>query len=209
MDEKQNKDLYSYEYDYDNLYCYKDSIVLKNKLNIKDKDKFFKAEREITSLRTTQSLVNPIKGNFDEDHLKAIHRFLFSDIYEWAGEIRTINISKGNSFCQALYIEDFLKKLFKELKNESYLDNLPKEELIKRLSYYLGEINAIHAFREGNGRTQRLFVTYLARRQGYDLQFANVEPQQMIDASYNSFLGDYELLDNLIASCLVKRDDEE
>ena len=203
-DNQHTQNIYSYEYDYDTLYCYPSSTVLKNKLNIKDKARFFKAEREITSLRTTQALVNPIPGDLDENHLKAIHRFLFSDIYTWAGEIRTINISKGNSFCQALYIEDFLMKLFHELKQEKYLDGLNEEELIKRLSYYLGEINAIHAFREGNGRTQRLFVTYLARRQGYDLQFANVSPQDMVDASYNSFIGDYEAMNALIAKCLIK-----
>ena len=202
--DEHTQNIYSYEYDYDTLYCYPDSTVLKNKLNIKDKDIFFKAEREITSLRTTQALVNPIEGNFDEEHLKKIHHFLFSDIYEWAGEIRTINISKGNSFCQALYIEDFLKKLFKELKNENYLEGLSREDMVKRLSYYLGEINAIHAFREGNGRTQSLFVTYLARKNGYDLQFANVDAQDMIDASYNSFIGDYDLMDSLIDKCLTK-----
>ena len=76
--------------------------------------------------------------------------------------------------------------------------------MVKRLSYYLGEINAIHAFREGNGRTQRLFVTYLARKNGYDLQFANVDAQDMIDASYNSFIGDYDLMDSLIDKCLTR-----
>ena len=198
-------DSYSYEYDFDSLYCYPDSVVLKNKLNIKDKDIFFKAERAITALRTTQALLEPIHGKFDFTHLKNIHKFLFNDIYEWAGEIRTVNISKGNSFCQALYIEQEIEKVFVNLKKEKFLDGVTeKSDLAKRLSYYMGEINAVHPFREGNGRTQRLFITYLDRRQGWDLQFANIQPKEMIDASYNSFIGDYELLDKLIERCLVK-----
>ena len=197
-------DDYSYEYDFDRFYCYPQSNVLKNKLNIRDRELFFKAEREITSLRTTQALVEPVPGTFDIAHLKAIHYFLFSDIYTWAGEIRTVNISKGNLFCQTMYIDQELTRIFTQLKSEKYLKNISeKPALARRLSYYMGEINAVHPFREGNGRTQRLFITYLARRQGWDIQFANVQPQDMIDASYNSFLGDYALLDKLIETCLI------
>ena len=197
-------DDYSYEYDFDRFYCYPDSNVLKNKLNIKDRQLFIKAERGITSLRTTQALIQPVPGNFDISHLKAIHRFLFGDIYSWAGEIRTVNISKGNLFCQTMFIEQELSRVFNELKAEKFLDDVSQKSVLAcRLSYYMSEINAVHPFREGNGRTQRLFITYLARRQGWDLQFANVQPQDMIDASYNSFLGDYDLMDNLIDSCLI------
>lgn len=195
---------YSYEYDFDKFYCYPGSNVLKNKLNIKDRKLFIKAERGITSLRTTQALITPIKGKFDINHLKSIHKFLFGDIYTWAGQIRTVNISKGNLFCQTMYIEQELTRVFNELKAEGYVKNVRDKGLLAgRLSYYLSEINAVHPFREGNGRTQRLFVTYLARSNNWDLQFANISPEEMIDASYNSFLGDYSQMDSLIASCLV------
>jgi cell filamentation protein len=89
---------YYYEYEHDIYYCYLGSFVLKNKLNIRNEDELKAAEREITSLRTAQALMNRIEGNFDFKHSAKIHRFLFGDIYEWAGKIRTVNISKGNQF---------------------------------------------------------------------------------------------------------------
>jgi cell filamentation protein len=79
------------------------------------------AEREITSLRTAQAMVNRIDGNFDFEHLKRIHYFLFGDIYEWAGKIRTVNISNGNQFCLCEYIQDQMNEVFKKLYRENYL----------------------------------------------------------------------------------------
>ncbi len=89
---------YFYEYDQDAYYCYAGTHVLKNKLNIRDCEKLKEAEREIVALRIAQAAVNPITGKFDLPHLKRIHRFLFSDIYSWAGKIRMINISKEQHF---------------------------------------------------------------------------------------------------------------
>ena len=146
---------YCYEYEYDSYYCYPNSYVLKNKLNIENTKELVKAEREITSIRTAQALLNRIKGNFDFKHLKKIHQFLFGDIYEWAGKIRTVNISKGNQFCRCEFIQDQMDILFDKLREEDYLKKCTnKEEIAQKLAYYLGEINAIHPFREGNA-TQR------------------------------------------------------
>jgi cell filamentation protein len=83
-------DEYYHEYEQDIYYCYPNSFVLKNKLNILNADELKAAEKEITSLRTAQAMVNRIEGKFDFEHLKKIHRFLFGDIYEWAGKIRTV-----------------------------------------------------------------------------------------------------------------------
>ncbi|MEG2199414.1 MAG: cell filamentation protein Fic, partial [Anaerovorax sp.] len=100
-----NKD-YSYGYAWDERYCYPNSNVLKNKLGITDADQLRTAEREITSLRMASAKMHPINGNFDLGHLLAIHRYVFGDIYDWAGEIRWVNIAKGNVFCQVQYIEE-------------------------------------------------------------------------------------------------------
>jgi len=112
---------YLYEYELDAYYCYPGTNVLKNKLNIHDSTILTEAEREIASLRIAQAAVNPIVGRFDLPHLKRIHRFLFSDIYAWAGKIRMINISKGTTFCLFQHIEEQSNFLFHELKNEDYL----------------------------------------------------------------------------------------
>ena len=87
---------YNYEFEYDIRYCYPNSNVLKNKLNIVNAELLEEAERRITSLRTTEAMKKGIRGKFDFNHLKRIHKFLFGDIYDWAGKIRVVNISKGN-----------------------------------------------------------------------------------------------------------------
>ena len=83
----------------DNQYCYPGSIVLKNKLNITDVRELSGAEKELTAIRLYELQENPIKGKFDFAHLRAIHKYIFQDLYQWAGKIRTVEIGKGNLFC--------------------------------------------------------------------------------------------------------------
>lgn len=197
---------YSYEYEYDNRYCYPHSTVLINKLGITDACLLNSAEREVTSLRIGQLLAHHLNGNFDLDHLKDIHKFLFGDLYPWAGEFRKVNIAKGNQFCRNEYIEAQLTALFDALKAENYLRNCTDRiVLAKRLAYYLGEINAIHPFREGNGRAQRMFIEHLAFANDFELDFAKVTDADMLEASVQSFNGDYRLLETLIENALSRR----
>lgn len=167
-------DIYYYEYEQDNYYCYSGTYVLKNELNITDADVLKNAEREITALRTAQLMQNPMDGEFNFDYLKKIHQFLFGDIYEWAGHIRTVNISKGNEFCRCEFIESQMNEIMDKLKRENYLEDLPKEKLALKLAFFLGEINAIHPFREGNGRCQRMFIELLAVHAGFQLDFSKI-----------------------------------
>ena len=161
---------YRYEYEYDVRYCYPGSNVLKNKLNITDMDILEEAERRITSLRTVEAMKNGIRGKFDFDHLKRIHKFLFGDIYDWAGKVRLVNISKGNQFCRVEYIEQQMIEIFEKLQSEDYLQKVGSQsELAKRLAYYLGEINAIHPFREGNTRTCVTFLWHYL--QAHNIEF--------------------------------------
>ena len=200
----QNVDNY-YEWENDNYYCYPHSNVLKNKFNIHSDEELKNIERQVTSVRAAQILRNPIKGNFDEAHLKEIHKNLFQDIYYWAGEFRKVNISKGNPFCLFEYVPEQLHNLFQELKNESYLAFLDKETLASRLAYYLGELNAIHPFREGNGRTQRLFIMELALKNGYILDLSKVKQKEMLYASIQSFDLNYGPMTKIIRDSLRKK----
>ncbi len=188
---------YDYSYERDHRYCYPHSNVLINKLGIEDADKLHIAEREITSLRIANAKINVIKGDFDLVHLRRIHKYIFGDIYEWAGEIRWVNIAKGNMFCNYEFIEANADSLFKKLKNENYLKDVSKDEIPLRLAYYLSEINVLHPFREGNGRVQRLFIEYLAENVGYSVDFSQVTDKQMIEASAASFLRDYAKMDEI------------
>lgn len=182
---------YDYSYEWDQRYCYPHSNVIRNKLGIEDAGKLHIAEREITSLRIANAKVNVIKGNFDLTHLKKIHKYIFGDIYAWAGEIRWVNIAKGNMFCNYEFIESNADSLFKKIKEENYLKGISKEEVPLRLAYYLSEINVLHPFREGNGRVQRLFIEYLAENAGYSVDFSQVTDKQMVKASAESFMCDY------------------
>lgn len=132
---------YSYSYDWDEQYCYPHSNVLKNKLDITDSDKLVNAERELTSLKLAAAKLNYIKGRFDFDHLRRIHRYLFGDIYTWAGKIRTVDIAKGNQFCLCYNIESYANIIFQKLKQENFLIDSNNAPI--RLAYYLSEINAL------------------------------------------------------------------
>jgi cell filamentation protein len=188
---------YEYSYEWDQRYCYPHSNVLINKLGIRDAEKLQIAEREITSLRIANAKINVIKGNFDLLHLRKIHKYIFGDIYEWAGEIRWVNIAKGNMFCNYEFIEQNADQLFTKLKKENYLKDASADEIPIRLAHYLGEINALHPFREGNGRVQRLFIEYLAENAGYRVDFSEVTDKEMIKASAASFLCDYSKMNEL------------
>lgn len=189
---------------YDTTYCYPDSDVLVNRLNITDGDKLAEAERRFTMVRLFELLRNPVPGMFNLNHLCAIHRYIFQDLYEWAGRIRTVDISKGYYFCHCQYIQTGADKLFKDLKSENLLQNLPLDTFVSRISYYFSEINALHPFREGNGRAQREFVRSLALCNGYLLKFSNVSPEDMIKASIDSFTCDYRKTEEMFRACLVK-----
>ena len=183
-------------------YCYPNSRTLKNKLNIRDFDRLWEAERRLVKYREVELLNGGINGRFNFEHLKRIHRYLFQDVYDWAGEVRTVDIAKGNLFCRCFAIEAEAERIFGELKQEKYLRDLKAGEFAKRLAYYLAEVNALHPFREGNGRTQREFIRQLAYQNGYFLSYAGITAEEMVEASKASFRLDYEPLERIILNHL-------
>lgn len=188
---------YSYDYEWDEEYCYPQSKVLLNQLNITDAEHLSEAEREITALKAAKAIDVPLKGSLDLKHLQSIHRYLFGEIYDWAGKLRHVNISKGNQFCLAQNLDLYAADLFRKLEEEQYLLKTPQEELPVRLAYYLSEINVLHPFREGNGRAQRIFIQYLAHAAGYEVSFAEVSQREMIIASAESFACDYTSINEM------------
>ena len=186
------------------IHCYPNTNVLINKLNIKDGSVLAKYEAKITAAKSLALRQKGITGNFDIEHFKEIHRYLFEDIYPFAGKLRDENISKGEfRFAGFEYIEQELKRLLMELKEENYLEGLKKEDLAKRLAYYLSELNVLHPFREGNGRTTREFIRQLALKNGYKLNLGKVLPQEMLKASIESII-DTTHLEKLLNECLEK-----
>jgi len=174
----------------DDPYIYPGSTVLKNKYEIKTQEVLKEIEAEATTVTIAQLRENPIKGNFDLAHLQAIHKQIFDPVYEWAGELRTITIEKGTTtFCPKEKLERTQKALFGALKKENFLKGTTPEQFADRAAYYFGELNKLHPFREGNGRTQREFMYQLSKEAGHNLDLTYVDGHEMIIASLNHFQG--------------------
>ncbi|MFT4106607.1 MAG: Fic family protein [Lacrimispora sp.] len=186
----------------DKIYCYPDSDVLKNRLNIRDQERLYEAEKKLVMFRLNDLLESPVNGKFDFKHLQLIHKCLFQDVYSWAGKVRTVDIAKSNLFCKVQFINMQAQDIFDKLREERYLAGLPKDEFIKKISYYFSEINALHPFREGNGRTQREFIRQLALYNGYMLYFARTSESEMLEASADSFLCNYDKMEALFKKIL-------
>ena len=201
MDEK-NLELYEAR---NSIYCYENSNVLINNLNIKDNKKLQEAEEKIVAMKLYILRQNKNIGNFSMNHFLNIHKFLFEDIYPFAGKTRKENIAKGYfSFAEWEYIDDELNRLFNKLKEENYLKNCKtKEQLSKELAFYLSELNVLHPFREGNGRTIREFIRQLAYENGYLFNLKNISSNEFYEASVKSTI-DTSDLEKVIYECLEK-----
>jgi len=198
-------DKYKYSYlDDKGIYCYEDSDVLINKLNIRDEKIFYKAERLYSSIRQSELNASPLKGDLDFNHLKAIHRYLFQDLFYWAGKVRTVAIAKASMFCLPQYIEGYATDIFSKLKKENYYKNYSKEAFVEAITNLLGDINALHPFREGNGRTQREFIRYIGLLNGYGFDWSLVSSEENIIASYESVNGDNTKLKAIITKIIFK-----
>lgn len=168
-------------------YCYPGTTVLINRLEIRDPDELQAFEEEITRERAAEPLP---AGRLSVNHFKSIHRHLFQDVYDWAGRIRTIRISKGESmFCYPENIHAQLRNLFDWLSEQQYLRERSLRDFSAGAAHFLAELNAIHAFRDGNGRTQLTFVALVAVGAGHPLRFEGLDPASFLDAMIASFQG--------------------
>lgn len=192
-------------YDADDTYCYPGTSVLRNKAGIKDAVELDLYEGELSTLRSIELLEQPINGDFDLEHLCSIHFALFQDVYDWAGEIRSVDISRGNSrFANVRFINSAASTLFKNLARENWLRTLNVDSLSVRLAFYLSEINALHPFRDGNGRVQRIFISQLCQSAGYSLDYTNLDQKQVYEAMELAFNGDESHLAKLLKCRLTK-----
>lgn len=175
--------------------CYPGTSILVNKFDIRDEEKLNEVESVLSSTRYAEWLNTPKADTFDFEHYKAIHRYLFSDLYDWAGQVRTVNISKkGTQFTDAEHIEDQAALIFKRLRNYNYFKNLPHNEFVEEIVDFYCVTNALHPFREGNGRTQRVFLTQLIRNAGYDISFADMDTDLLMIATIQAAQGVTDLL---------------
>jgi cell filamentation protein len=184
----------------DDPYTYENSTVLINKLDLREQSELDDFEAEITNARAGEPLP---EGNLDFAHFCAVHRHLFQDVFEWAGIPRTVRISKqGSAFCFPEHIDTQATKLFSELKARKYLEKLSADDFAENSAHFLAELNAVHTFREGNGRAQLTFFALLANRAGQTLDLEKLDPDAMLHAMIVSFDGDESELRTIIKNLI-------
>ena len=185
------------------VYCYKGTNVLVNKMNIKDPIALKNYETSVIGLKLMALSKQGITGKFDVSHFVSIHKFLFEDIYPFAGLFRTENIAKDCfQFAEWEYIENELTRLLSELKSENFLANLTKEKFAERLAYYWAELNVLHPFREGNGRTQRIFISQLIRHAGYEIEFSKISADDLMSATIKAANGVNDYLKDIFTKVI-------
>ena len=177
-------------------YCYEGTTCLKNKFEIRDPRVLDEFEGSLVLGK--QLIFQKSKDVFDfsENQYRQIHRFLFEDIYDWAGEYRIVDISKGATrFAPAEQIPFLMKSCFKRLEEKNGFENELFDEFVDDIVDFYCVTNYIHPFREGNGRTQRLFLSKLIEMNGYDLEFSRIDRYDLMIATVQASAG---VRDNLI-----------
>jgi len=185
-------------------YTYPDSAILINLKGIRDEKELDSYEGLCGIKRILEGLP---AGNFDYSHLKAIHHHIFQDVCKWAGQERNVPISKGSSqFATPAFINNLATDLLNKLVREEALTGLDLESFIERATYYILELNVIHPFREGNGRTLRQYLFLLAENAGFDLDAHALEDGWM-DACIQGFHGDESVMAELLRGALTEFED--
>lgn len=168
--------------------CYAGTTVLRNKAGLKDQAALDQFEAAMVELRLKEPLP---QGDLGEAHYRAIHRHMFGDVYSWAGKERSIRIHKpGSTFCYPERIGPELTRLFRWLATETYLGGLPKDEFARLAAEFVSNLNAIHPYREGNGRALRVYLAVLAERAGHPIDLSRIKAEPYLRAMIAAFHGD-------------------
>ncbi|WP_409967424.1 Fic family protein [Bengtsoniella intestinalis] len=170
--------------------CYPDSSVLVNKLGIRNQQQLDETELFLVGVQTLQFEAKPLEGALDFNYYKQIHKLLFEALYDWAGTVRTINMSKQHTqFCECQSIDELGILMFARIAKMHYLQGLPRDEFITEIVDFYANLNYLHPFREGNGRCQRLYIRQLALQAGYSLDFAKIDSDRMMIATIHAASG--------------------
>ncbi|WP_028958731.1 Fic family protein [Sulfitobacter sp. 20_GPM-1509m] len=177
--------------------CYPGTSVLRNKADLTDQDELDQFEQLMFLTRSEEPLP---EGALDYDHYRAIHHHFFQDVYSWAGQPRQIRTAKGgNWFCYPEYIDTEMNRIFRELSKENHLSDTDSlQDFAARAAHHIGDINAVHPFREGNGRCQLTLLDILMQVAGLEMVEDNIDEDEFMEAMIASFAGDEALLVNAI-----------
>jgi cell filamentation protein len=179
-------------------YVYNGTSVLKNKLKTRDAAALTVFEIEMTAVRAAEP---PPTGRFGPAHFRAVHRHLFQDVYSWAGHYRTVRTGKsGNWFCYPEHIPREMERVFGDLRRNEYLAGRSFGDFAHGAASFLADLNAIHPFRDGNGRAQLTFLGLATVKAGHSIDLGRIQPEEFLRAMILSFSGDVGALTRQIVS---------
>jgi cell filamentation protein len=182
-------------------YCHPSTSVLINRLGLMDDDLLSQAEHDLTQIAASE--IDFELPPYNLAYLQQIHRYLFRDVYDWAGEIRTVDISKADTrFCNVNRIEPEANKLFLALSKANWLEGLERSALVCAAAEFFGDLNVIHPFREGNGRAQRILFEHIIVNAGYEIDWWVVGESEWIQANIDAVVCDYAALTSIFDRCI-------
>ena len=194
----------------DDIYCYSNTDVLKNKLSIHDKKRLQNAEKKIVMIKLYNMIQNTKnskrpKNIYTPEYFLKIHKELFCNIYDFAGKYRKVDIAKGSfRFAECILLEKMMQVIFSEIAEDfEGLENISKEKLAKLLAKHMANLNVLHPFREGNGRTTREYVRQIAYYFGYILDFNPFSDKEILEAMKLSVISE-DNLEKIIFRSLKK-----
>jgi len=181
--------------------CYPGSSVLRNRLDLTEDHALHNAERTLSEIAAAS--IDFDLPPYDLLYLQRIHRTLFGDIYKWAGELRAVDISKGDThFCNVTRIEAESAKLFRQLAATNWFEGMTRHHLVSAAAELYGDLNMIHPFREGNGRAQRILFDHIIVNAGYEISWWEVEEREWIQANIDAVVCDYRALARIFQRCI-------
>ncbi|WP_245610696.1 Fic/DOC family protein [Xenophilus azovorans] len=182
-------------------YCDPQSGVLRNRLGLQDEAALAAAERALSSIAASRIEFAP--PPYDLHALQALHRQLFGDVYDWAGELRTVDISKsGTRFCHVSRIAVEAAKIFGALAGKNWLEGLARPALVRECAVAYGDLNMVHPFREGNGRALRLLFEQIVINAGHAIDWWQVRPEAWLQANVDAVVCDYERMEAVFDRCI-------
>lgn len=189
-------------------YLYPGLNVMRNRLGIHQAQRLAQAAYEMTALRAATIELGPLVRGLP--HLCAIHRQLYQDIFDWAGQLREVDIYQGDTrFCHFAYIEKEGNALMQDLEEEGYLVGLAHEKFVERLAHYYCEINVLHPFRLGCGLAQRIFFEQLALHAGYALSWQGIAVETWQQANQSGAMGDLSALQAIFQKAISEARETE
>jgi cell filamentation protein len=187
----------------DDPYVYPGTRVLRNNLELRDPQELSQAEANIAGLALVVLADEPLLGDYDLSHWQAFHRRIFGALYQWAGDLRTVQIAKPNAFyARPEHIVGYAQGIFAELAREDHLKGLDRAAFLERLTHYHAEMYAVHPFREGNTRSLRAFLRQLAGEADRRIAWEHLDHEQSFAANVRSLNGQNDQLWTLLAAII-------